>query len=93
MAESRKVYAVKVSEAAADFIRVQPKKFQRQIRNKIRMVAEDPYNKGSKIKSSADLFKTRSGHFRIAYQIKKQVLLILVASIGHRKDFYKYYER
>jgi len=93
MVESRKIYKVKVSKDAADFIRGMLGKIQRQIRNKIKFVAKDPYNKGTKIKSSYGLFKTRSGNYRIAYKIKEDMILILVLRIGHRKDFYRYYER
>ena len=93
MAKSRKIYKVKIDKDAAGFIRAQAKKIQRQIFKKINSIAEDPYHRGAQIGSSPDLFKARSGRYRIAYKIKESYLLILVVRVGHRRDFYRYFER
>ncbi len=93
MAKSRKIYKVKIADDAADFIRVQPKKIQRQIINKINFLAESPESHGKPIKNSTDTFKIRTGWYRIAYQIQRNNLIILVVRIGHRKDFYQYYDK
>ena len=42
MAESRKIYDVQIAKDAADFVRAQPKKMQRQIMRKINSLAENP---------------------------------------------------
>ena len=93
MTSSRKIYKVVVAEMAADFIREQPRKIQRQIMMKIDALAENPRGLGEPIKNSKDIFKVRSGWYRIAYQIKDDKLLVLVVRIGHRSDFYEYYDR
>jgi mRNA interferase RelE/StbE len=93
MAASRKICKVLISDDAADFIRSQPRKIQRQIMMKIDSLAENPRVVGEPIKNSKDAFKIRSGWYRIAYQIKDDKLLVLVIRIGHRSDFYQYYDR
>jgi mRNA interferase RelE/StbE len=93
MAKSGKIYKIKIADTAADFIRKQTKKNQRQIMNKISSLAHDPCGKGDRIKSKPEFFKIRSGIFRIAYTIKESHVIVLVLRIGHRKDFYRYFER
>ena len=93
MAKSGKIYKIKIADTAADFIRKQTKKNQRQIMNKISSLAQDPCGKGNRIKSKPEFFKIRSGVFRIAYTVKERQVIVLALRIGHRKDFYRYFER
>ena len=93
MVKSGKIYKVKIADDAADFIRGQTKKIQRQIMNKINSLTESPETRGEPIKNSTNTFKIRSGWYRIAYQIQGNNLLVLVVRIGHRKDFYQYYDK
>jgi len=93
MAKSGKIYRIKIADTAADFIRKQTKKNQRQIMNKISSLAQDPCSKGDRIKSKPEFFKVRSGIFRIAYMVKETQVIVLVLRIGHHKDFYRYFER
>jgi mRNA interferase RelE/StbE len=93
MAKSGKIYKIKIADTAADFIRKQTKKNQRQIMNKISSLAQDPCSKGNPIKSKPEFFKIRSGNFRIAYTVKERQVFVLVVRVGHRKDFYRYFER
>ena len=92
MAMSGKIYKVRIAQVAADFIRAQSRKIQRQILDKISFLAKDPYNRGERIKSTPDMFKIRSGNYRIAYKVEKGRLLILVVRVGHRQDFYRYFD-
>jgi len=93
MARSGKIYKVRIAQVAADFIREQSAKIQRQILDKIALLAKDPYNRGERIKSTPDMFKTRAGDYQIAYKVEKGRLLILVVRVGHRQDFYRYFDQ
>jgi mRNA interferase RelE/StbE len=93
MAKPRKIYKVRIAQVAADFIRAQSRKIQRQILDKIALLAKDPYNRGERIKGADDMFKIRSGDYRIAYKVEKAQLLILVVRVGHRQDFYRYFDQ
>jgi mRNA interferase RelE/StbE len=93
MAGSGKIYKVRIAQVAADFIREQSAKIQRQILDKISFLAKDPYNRGERIKGANDMFKIRSGDYRIAYKVEKGQLLILVVRVGHRRDFYRFFDK
>ena len=93
MVKSGKIYKVKIANDAADFIRGQTKKIQRQIMDKINSLAESPESRGEPIRNSTDTFKIRSGWYRIAYKIQRSNIVVLVVRIGHRKDFYQYYDK
>lgn len=93
MTKSGKIYKIKIADLAADFIRKQTKKNQRQIMNKISSLAEDPCSKGDRIKNKPEFFKIRSGVFRIAYMVQENQVIVLVLRVGHRKDFYRYFDR
>lgn len=53
-------------------------------------LSEDPTPIGSKkLKGQTDdLYRIRVGDYRIIYTIKNDVLLVLVLTIGYRKDIY-----
>lgn len=62
----------------------------KKISIKIDRLAKNPRPKNAKkLINQKNLFRVRSGDYRIIYQIKDSVLLILVVKIGHRKDIYK----
>jgi len=89
MSESVKRYTIKIEEAAGRFINKQTARIKRQLFNKIASLCEQPDNKGEKLKGPYDLFKIRSGDYSIIYQVKKNILLVLVVRVGYRKDIYK----
>ena len=36
-----------------------------------------------------DLYRVRSGDYRVIYQLRDEALLVLVVRIGHRRDVYR----
>lgn len=42
-----------------------------------------------KIKGSSELYRIRSGSYRILYRILDDVLCVLIVDVDHRKDIYK----
>jgi mRNA interferase RelE/StbE len=85
------MYQVKVAEEAAKFIRKQDKRIQRQIINSIRELAQNPRPQGcKKLQGYKELYRIRSGHYRIIYTIREKKLLVLVVQVAHRKDIYRH---
>lgn len=85
------MYQVKVAEEAAKFIRKQDKRIQRQIINNIRALAKNLHPQGcKKLQGYKELYRIRSGNYRIVYNIKEKMLLVLVVRIAHRKDIYRH---
>lgn len=46
-------------------------------------------NDSAKLKGSTNLFRIRHGNYRVIYQINKNVLIVTIITIGHRKEIYK----
>jgi len=85
------MYQVKVAEEAAKFIRKQDKRIQRQIINNIRALAQNPRPQGcKKLQGYKELYRIRSGNYRIVYSIREKMLLVFVVRVAHRKDIYRH---
>lgn len=84
------MYKVLVSESAAEFIHGQNKKIQRQLHKKMKNLESDPYPSNCvKLSGGDDLYRIRSGDYRIIYTVKNNKITVLVLKIGYRKDVYK----
>jgi len=84
------MYKVIVAEDAADFIRGQTKKIQRQLNNKIKNLGNNPYPPNCiKLKGQNDLYRVCSGWYRIIYTVKNKEVTVLVLRIAYRKEAYK----
>ena len=67
-----------------------PLKDRRRIASKIDSLAENPRPRGAeKIEGRRNLYRVRSGDYRIIYEVQDKILLILVVKIGHRGEIYK----
>jgi mRNA interferase RelE/StbE len=84
------MYAIELKPQAQKFIEEQSKKVQRQLVGKIESLRDNPRPSNSKLlDSSKNIYRLRSGNYRIIYQIKDEKLLVLVAKVANRKDAYK----
>jgi mRNA interferase RelE/StbE len=53
-------------------------------------LAENPRPSGAeKLSGFDDVYRIRSGVYRIVYQVRDEVLLVLVVRVGHRKEVYR----
>jgi mRNA interferase RelE/StbE len=58
-----------------------------RIARRIDALAENPYPPGIKrIAGEDELYRLRVGEYRILYQVKGKLLLILVLGVGHRRE-------
>jgi len=84
------MYHVDVGPKAGKFIRKQDKPIQQQIIRKLRGLENDPRPHGCiRLQGRKDLYRVRTGDYRIIYTIKDNQLLVLVVQIGHRRDVYR----
>jgi mRNA interferase RelE/StbE len=61
-----------------------------RIRQRIDSLAQNPYPQGiKKIEGEEELYRMRVGDYRVLYQVKAKVLLVLIVRIGHRRDIYR----
>ena len=83
-------YRIQILPAALNTLETLPEKLQRQITRKIDALAENPRPSGcTKLKGSQDVYRLRSGDYRIIFQIQDEMLLMLVLKVGHRRDVYR----
>lgn len=86
-------YTIHIDRQAAKGLAQMPRKVQRQIDRKIGALAEDPFPRGCElIGSTTDIYRIKSGNYRIAYKVEGKRLMILVVRVGHRKEFYRYFD-
>lgn len=84
------LYEIVILSPAVHALKKIPNPDKERIRQRIRALAENPRPAGiKKILGDEDLYRIRSGDYRIVYQIEDNVLLVLVVRVAHRKDVYK----
>ena len=88
------MYKIKLSKLAIKNLKKITKSELKKISIKIDNLSKKPRPKNAKkLINQKDLFRIRSGDYRVIYQVKDSILLILVVKIGHRKDIYKTFKR
>ena len=84
------VYDVKFSPAADRALSKLDLQDQRRIIRRVEDLAVNPRPPGvKKLAGPAALWRIRVGDYRVIYQIKDEVLLVLVVNVGHRGDVYR----
>lgn len=84
------IYTVELSRIAQKALKDIPQADVRKICDKIEKLKKEPLPNGSeKLAGNDDLYRIRSGDYRIIYQIWKKKLIILVLKIGHRREVYR----
>ena len=63
---------------------------QLRLRPRIDALADDPHPAGAKkLKSGEKLGRIRVGDYRIVYEVRDQVRVVLVVRIAHRREAYR----
>lgn len=83
-------YVIEYSRSVKKDLRKIDKSNLKAIVEKIYSLVEEPRNNGSiKLSGTRNLYRVRSGDYRIIYEIKDDVLVVLLVKVGHRKNVYK----
>jgi mRNA interferase RelE/StbE len=83
-------YRVEISPRAAKQIRALSRQAQVRISAALGKLQTDPRPPECKRLTGSDgLYRIRVGDYRIVYSIEDDVLLVLVATIGHPSDVYR----
>ena len=63
---------------------------QRRLAPRIDSLGRDPRPRGAKKMAGEDeLYRLRVGDYRVLYQIRDRLLVVLVVTIGHRREVYR----
>ncbi len=80
-------YRIELKPVAVKQLSKLEPKFQAQIIRKIDALAEEPRPPGVvRLLETENLFRIRSGNYRVIYQINDDKLFVLVVRIGDRKE-------
>jgi mRNA interferase RelE/StbE len=83
-------YTVAILPSALRQLAELPRHDQKRIKERIDRLAVDPRPPGvQKLKGESDLFRLRSGDYRVIYSIEDVRMIVLVIRIGHRRDVYR----
>ena len=83
-------YRIQVASAAVRQLRKLDPAARRRVEAAIELLADQPRPSGAKKLVGGDgEWRVRTGDYRIVYEIRNEVLLVLVVAIGHRRDIYQ----
>ena len=83
------IYEIEFRPAALRELRKIDRSTQPRIRGAIALLAQDPRPPASRQLRGRDGYRLRVGDYRIIYTIDDGVLLIVVVTIGHRREVYR----
>jgi len=82
-------YRVEVRPAALRALRELDPNVRPRIEGAIALLAEDPRPPASRPLAGRPAYRVRVGDYRIVYSIQDDVLLVVVVTLGHRRDVYR----
>lgn len=85
-------YRVEFAKSAKQEFDRLPAKIQNKVLEACRILSTNPFSeilKIKKLKGADSLYRIRIGDYRVVYEVRREVLLILVIKIGHRREVYR----
>lgn len=83
-------YTIELKPAAVRDLRKLAKGLQKRIAARIDELADNPRPPGvEKLSGERHYYRLRVGNYRIVYEVKEDVPLVLVIRIGHRREIYQ----
>lgn len=83
-------YRVGISPSAARQLRRLDGPARRRIQAAIELLGQDPRPAGAKkLVGGEGEWRVRTGSYRIIYEIRDGMLLVLVLAVGHRREVYR----
>lgn len=83
------IYSILIKQSAAKSLKKIPQPDQLRIIEAIDLLKEHP-SAGSVLKGEfSGLRRIRVGMYRVIYEVRDNLLTILVVRIGHRRDIYR----
>jgi len=83
-------YTIQFKPAALRQLGKLPRNVQKRMASKVQTLPDDPFPSGcKKLLGEPDTWRVRIGDYRVIYQVRRGILLVLVINIGHRRDVYR----
>ena len=81
-------YRIELRPAAVRALKKLDPPIRRRIQGAITLLAEDPRPPAARALRGRPGLRVRVGDYRIVYTVADDVLLIVVVTVGHRRDVY-----
>ena len=83
-------YAIDFVPSAKRELQKLPREVQLKLNQRIDSLSLDPRPRGSKkLKGGDELWRIRMGDYRVVYEVRDKVLLVLVVRVSHRREVYR----
>jgi len=82
-------YRIEVRPAAARQLRKLDPQTARRVQGVIALLADDPRPPASRPLTGRPVWRVRVGDYRVIYTIEDDRLVVVVITIGHRRDVYR----
>jgi mRNA interferase RelE/StbE len=83
-------YRLEIAPAAERQLRKLDPPARRRVQAAIELLADEPRPPAAKKLAGGDgELRVRTGDYRIVYEIRDQVLVVLVLAVGHRREIYR----
>ena len=83
------MYKIEVKKSVVKTLKKIPREDQIKIVQAIKYLSSNPYPTYSIKLADSPFYRIRCGDYRVIYDIKKDLLVIVVLKVGHRKDVYR----
>jgi mRNA interferase RelE/StbE len=84
-------YTIELSRVALKTMSKLPRRELVRIQARIDSLSSDPRPSDiKKVQGDSNLYRIRSGNYRVLYRIYDDQILILIVDVDHRKDIYKF---
>lgn len=81
-------YRIELRPAAVKALRQIDPHDRPRIQGAIALLGEDPRPPGARALQGRDGLRVRVGNYRIVYTVHDDVLVVVVVTLGHRRDVY-----
>ena len=83
-------YRIEVAPGAIRQLRKLEPSARRRVQAAIELLADQPRPSGAKkLVGGNGEWRVRTGDYRVVYEVRDDVLLVLVVAIGHRREIYQ----
>ncbi len=86
------VYRVEFTKSAKKEFEDLSSEVQLKVLEALGLLSQNPFSELlqiKKLKGAQSLYRIRIGDYRLVYEVRGNVLVIVVIKIGHRKDVYR----
>jgi mRNA interferase RelE/StbE len=82
-------YRIELRPAAVKALRRIDPQDRGRVHGAIALLGEDPRPPGARALQGRDGYRVRVSNYRIIYTIRNDILVVVVVTVGHRRDVYE----